>query len=646
MPNSPYEMTLDLNVLKHLGINLYSNVAAVLSEAVANSWDADAQLVEINIDDKHKVITITDDGIGMSVLDMNNKYLKVGYCRREGENTSLTGKGRPVMGRKGLGKLSLFSIAGVVEIETIKDGEVRHGCRMSVSEIEQALKHKTASYEPAELKTFSFEAKHGTRITLKEVNSNRFQVTASALRVRLSRRFSVIGESFNFTVRVNGAPITVEDRDDLKTCEYIWPIGDATIDSKYGNEVQNSLANREDSWPEDWRVSGWIGTAAKPKDLDKAEGNLNGLIVLARGRLFQENVLDKINDGRLYTKYITGQIIADFLDKSDEPDIATSDRQRVQEADARFVALIAYLKKRLNEVERHWSAARSKKEVQNLVTSSPGVKNWLNTLKADTKKSAEKMLTQLSVLPLDNEEDRKNLYRHGILAFERIKLRDNTSRLEQEIVSVDKLLELLSDRDSLEASLYSDIVNSRLEAIRDLMDLVDAKKQEKILQKYLFDHLWLLDPSWERATNTEIMEKRLVDSGLKIADLQENEKLGRVDIAYRTISGKHVIIELKKADRIVTGGELYDQGSKYVSTMKKILDQQGIKNCPIEVIFVLGIQPSNVQPDQLSSLVSSVSPGSRIVYYDTLIRSAEQAYQQFLAARKEVDKLQRYLDDI
>ena len=42
-----FEMTVDLNVLEHLGINLYSNIAAVLTEAVANAWDADASQVAI-----------------------------------------------------------------------------------------------------------------------------------------------------------------------------------------------------------------------------------------------------------------------------------------------------------------------------------------------------------------------------------------------------------------------------------------------------------------------------------------------------------------------------------------------------------------------------------------------------------------------
>ena len=44
-----YEMTIDLNVLNHLGINLYSSTPPVLSEVVANSYDADATRVDIKI---------------------------------------------------------------------------------------------------------------------------------------------------------------------------------------------------------------------------------------------------------------------------------------------------------------------------------------------------------------------------------------------------------------------------------------------------------------------------------------------------------------------------------------------------------------------------------------------------------------------
>lgn len=34
---SKYKMTVNLHVVQHLGLNLYSNTSAVLSEAVANA---------------------------------------------------------------------------------------------------------------------------------------------------------------------------------------------------------------------------------------------------------------------------------------------------------------------------------------------------------------------------------------------------------------------------------------------------------------------------------------------------------------------------------------------------------------------------------------------------------------------------------
>ena len=94
--------------------------------------DADAERVEIKVDPNHQWIAITDDGVGMSIADINNKYLRVGYRRRQDTSEGgLTAKNRPVMGRKGLGKLSLFSIANVIDVQSAKNGE-SHGLRMTV----------------------------------------------------------------------------------------------------------------------------------------------------------------------------------------------------------------------------------------------------------------------------------------------------------------------------------------------------------------------------------------------------------------------------------------------------------------------------------------------------------------------------------
>ena len=116
-----YTMSISLNVLNHLGLNLYSNTPAVIAEVIANAWDADATRVDIRYDTKNKVVTVSDDGCGMNLEDINNKYLFIGYQRREEEKE--TPKGRKPMGRKGIGKLSLFSIANRILVQSKKMGK-------------------------------------------------------------------------------------------------------------------------------------------------------------------------------------------------------------------------------------------------------------------------------------------------------------------------------------------------------------------------------------------------------------------------------------------------------------------------------------------------------------------------------------------
>lgn len=646
-----FEMTVDLNVLDHLGINLYSNIAAVLTEAVANAWDADAEKVDIRVDPSNEWIEIVDDGIGMSVDDINDKYLRVGYRRRDEdpEHGRKTAKGRAVMGRKGLGKLSLFSIANVIEVFSAKDGQA-NGFRMSVEGIHDAVRAKQP-YHPRPVAPDRIDVTIGTKIVLREIKRQRLGKGVTALRKRLARRFSIIGEAHGFKIFIDGLPITATDRGDLAMVQFLWRLGDEEPDLSAASQLREkeSLPDRFDGWDTGWRVRGWIGTARLPKQLDDEEaGNLNGIVVFARGRLFHENVLDKLNDGRLYTKYLTGQIEADFLDIDDAPDIATSDRQRVQEDDERYTALVAFLRTRLNDIERRWNDWRRKHEVKEAKETSPALAEWLDSLGEGYRKSAETLIAKLSALPVDEEDDRKLLYRHGVLAFERMKLRGSTEELAASVEDVDRLLAVLADRDALEASLYRDIVKSRLDAIQDFQIIVDEDAKEKVLQKYLFDHLWLLDPAWERATGSEIMENRLASEGVIVDDLTEKERLGRVDIKYRTTAGKHVIVELKKSGRQMKLLELQEQGQTYVDKLKKIMLAQGNSSPNIEVVFVLGkpVEEEDRNPERLKSSMSAISPGSRIVHYDALIRGAQEAYSLYIEQTKKLDRLEKIVSAI
>lgn len=652
MEDRGYQMTVDLNVLEHLGINLYSSTAAVLTEAVANAWDADAETVDIRIDPNGEWIEIDDDGIGMTKEDMNEKYLYVDYRRRQKDTEygKCTEKGRKVMGRKGLGKLSLFSIAELIEVQSTKNGESQ-GFQMCVKDIREAIEEKEQVYCPKPLTDDAVKVTRGTKIVLRGIKRQRLGRSAVALRKRLARRFSVIGERHNFRIRINGDPITADDRGDLSMAQFLWAFGDFQPDSSSIPNVleQRQLPSRCNDWDEDWNVNGWIGTVRLPKQLDSDEaGNLNGIVVFARGRLFHENILDRINDGRLYTKYLTGQIEADFLDTDSDPDIATSDRQRVQEDDPRYAQLLIFLRLQLTQVEKYWTKWRRRHEVEKAQEDAPALTEWFESLPAGFRKSAEALIARLSALPLDEEDDRRLLYRHGILAFERMRLRGSNEELVSSLYDVNRLLRILADRDALEASLYRDIVQSRLDTIREFQENLDQDRKEAVLQRYLFDHLWLLDPAWERATGSKVIESRLTEEGVLVDELTEKEKLSRVDIAYRTHAGKHIIVELKKASRKMKLLELQEQGQTYADKLRKILLAQEGASPNIEVVFILGkpVDEEESNPDRIKASMTAVSPGSRIVYYDALIRGAQNAYAEYLEKSDELDRLEQIVNRI
>src|SRR6185295_12756636 len=73
---------------------------------------------------EHKIV-IEDQGHGMTRDDLNNKFLYAGRRRRKEEPDAKgrTPDRRPLMGRKGLGKLAGFGVAKVVEVVTRKKGE-------------------------------------------------------------------------------------------------------------------------------------------------------------------------------------------------------------------------------------------------------------------------------------------------------------------------------------------------------------------------------------------------------------------------------------------------------------------------------------------------------------------------------------------
>lgn len=123
-----YKINIDKKVLRLLGAQLYGDTPSIISELVQNAYDADATAVWITINTSSpSTIVVQDNGIGMTPDEINSRFLNIGQDRRF--EYPISPNGRKVLGRKGIGKLAVFSLAKVIDVYSIKDGEIA-ACRL------------------------------------------------------------------------------------------------------------------------------------------------------------------------------------------------------------------------------------------------------------------------------------------------------------------------------------------------------------------------------------------------------------------------------------------------------------------------------------------------------------------------------------
>lgn len=656
-----YRMRLSLNVLQHLGLNLYSNVPAVLSEVVANAWDADAGRVEIRLDPLNGQIVIQDDGIGMTSDDLNQRFLLVGYRRRE-QQPGLTRKDRPPMGRKGIGKLSLFSIADEITVETVQRGQ-KSALRLRLEEIRKAIgqeatENGSGEYHPVPLPTNSVDFDQGTRITLSGLRRRQTISTVAGLRMRIARRFSIIGPQREFEVLVNDTPIEPSDRGYYDKMQYVWNYGDQSVADLCPNLVKdNSRPNvLTVSNATDLRVLGWLGTVRESKQLsDEGGQNLNRIAIFMRGKMAQEDILSDLTERGVYAGYLIGELQVDGLDTDDGPDsdrdedAATSSRQRIVEDDPRYIALRGFLKQELKNIQACWSVLRDEDGVRK-AEMIPEVRAWIEDLSPYEKRVAKSWLGKINRIRVNEERDRNELFKHAVIAFEFYRLNQNIGELE--LIpdhDIDSALTVFRRLDNIEASMYGQIVRNRIGIIKTLQEKIDQNQKERIIQEYIFDHLWLLDPSWERVESSEFMEVRM---GKLLQDIESesslDERNARIDIKYRKAAGTHVIIELKKPGVPVSIYTLTKQIGTYLAGMLKILELQDRSNEAVEIVCVLGANPTEISQIGGRGRIDGMlrEHNARCVTYDELLSHAFEAYSDYLIKGREADRLSRVVEAI
>ena len=189
-------------------------------------------------------------------------------------------------------------------------------------------------------------------------------------------------------------------------------------------------------------------------------------------------------------------------------------------------------------------------------------------------------------------------------------------------------------------------MHERLKVIRRLSDSVAEDAKERVLQEYIFEHLWLLDPAWERATEYADMERRIQAT---LPDEPDMPSSLRTDIRYRRVAGGHVIVELKRGSRRLAKTAIEEQLRRYMNAARTEL-RKSPKQAPLPIdgICILGELPRGWDDpeDRRRDEASLQLVGIRVLTYAELIENAESAYRKFVAATGATGRLTELIEQI
>ena len=372
MAEKKLKMSFDPHTIEHLGIKMYSRLPNAIAELIANAYDADAHNVYIQITDKNdeKSICISDDGVGMSFEEINEKFLRIGRKRRIDDNgLSPSGK-RKVTGRKGLGKLAFFGIGNTIEIKT-KQSEIQTTFTMNWNDI---INSEGSDYEPH----FSVEPcdkKTGTSIILRDLKRQSY-IDKDSLSVSLSKLFNFFDDTFKVFISIN-------DDEDLQ-------IDDKLRYQKLDSQIRWIIPEKL-SIPFDYltmyNITGEILATAKPLKPD-----LRGVTLFAHGRMVNMPEFFGVGESSHGYSYITGWLNIDFIDEGTD-DVISTDRQSLNWELPQTEELRNNLQELMHFIEREWREKRKEERTKKIVKQTGiDVSTWYTKLPSKVKTGVENIV--------------------------------------------------------------------------------------------------------------------------------------------------------------------------------------------------------------------------------------------------------------
>lgn len=617
MTHETITMRFDPNTIEHLGVQMYSTLPPVIAELVANAYDADGTKVRISLEDKgEKKIIIEDTGHGMSFEDLEEKFLKIGRNRREGDQQNSESGQRKVIGKKGIGKLSFFGIANHVEIVTRRNGKEN-----AFTLDWDAIKNSGSEYNAPVHKhnVASPEGQHGTRIVLTKIR-RKTSFQPKDLAVSLAKTFDVFDEQgFDVAIIHNKKPaiqVTNELKYDNLEIENHWdfPYDAVEVSYEYAEQIRGKVISAKTTVP----------------------SSMKGIALFSRGKLVNNHEFYGEKASSHGYAYLTGWLNIDFIDDW-EQDVIGTNRQSLNWENEETSKLRHYLQQAVKKIyaEQRKKKAESKKET---IRKSTGidVDTWLNTLPGHERKLAQKITNQIIENDGIDSEKAEGLLRYVQDAFQFEAFKNFADELAdtQEIDSA-KFIALLKEWQLVEAKELYRLSLGRISTIEELSKhMVANSKEVPTMHNFFKQFPWLLDPRIiefkHEVSYAELLKKTYPEKELKESDR-------RIDFVCTSVSNSRFIIELKRPQHRVNANDI-EQAAHYRAFLEKHIGNAPESASQV-VAYIVGGKRSSDHFAQSQMQTYRTSGEIYVKTYSELLENAKTYHQEFIEKYEQLQNL-------
>lgn len=656
-----YTMRIERTIVDNLGVKLYDKVAAVVAELIANSYDADAEnvLVEVPLGKAlatHRggkvvqagyEVRITDDGHGMTPEEADECYLSVGRLRREHLNQGNTSrkKKRPVMGRKGLGKLAPFGVCATIEVRSAGGEKTEKGYRVTHFQLEyegiaRESTQKDRDYHPKPLADDeTWDSTPGTVVVLKDFLTKRVP-DAETFGRQLSYRFGLGSTDFSILVR-----------DNKENPEPEFPISEVDIPLMDGTRIDVSSHPVQTDDDDTLPVTGWVGMSVKSYKNEE----LAGVRIYVRGKiaaLTRDFGAPAGFTGEYVARsYLVGAIHADWLDEQD--DLIQTHRQDILWSSELGQALTKWGQEIIKKVARAGAKTRRK-----LVGETFLQKSDLKVKAHERYKDPELEKTVLELGEkigqfASEEEIQDEEYVEGlteiILTVAPHKLLVDVFRKIQEMaeggkIDVNELVKLFQTANIAQLASYGQIVSEKIKAIDTFEKTIRQNVDERTLQELLEDAPWLIDGRWEPITANQ--QFKMFRSAFeawyekkyskKITTTASSKDKKKPDFIFLHADNQVKVVEIKPPDHAFNN-EDWKRMNAYDDAMEEFFSahEQYKKDFPDGFGIILIVDDVNIKDSTSKKAFASLMDKNKLEKktWEELLRDTKQFHKNFLEAR-------------